>query len=158
VCLATTNLLRSIASRARVLMCVDDVPETDVASATAVAYALRRVVPEQAALLLAYRSGTSVPHAVLDVLPPDTLHRGLLPLADEDVRELLRVRFGTTPGFTRVVEAARGNPLAAVEFAKAEASGRPVVPRVSELLRRRLRDQPSRVVDLLVLVAACGRL
>jgi DNA-binding CsgD family transcriptional regulator len=158
VCLATTNLILSMTSRARVLMCVDDVQEIDAASATVVAYALRRVVPGQAAALLAYRSGTSVPPALLDALPPDTLHHGLSPMDDETVRELLRTRFGTAVSPGRVVEAARGNPLAAVEFAKAEVSGRPVASRVTELLRRRLRDQPPPVLDLLVVVAAAGRL
>src|SRR5262249_39821874 len=159
VCLATPNLLRQVARRGRVVLCVDDVQEIDAASAMVLAYAVRRIVPENAAALFAFRSGSATPAGLLDALPLDTLHHVVGPLVDEKVRELVVQRYGTALAVGRVVTAARGNALAAVEFGKAEVTGQPVTgSRLTDLLRRRMRDQPPPVYDLLVLMAAAGRL
>ena len=155
------GLLVAVAERQRILVILDDAHLVDRASADALAFAVRRLRDESVALLLAVRDGE-----------PSTFDTEGLPelvltgLGDNDARELVRrVAPTTNPGaLTRILELARGNPLALLELPRlvdgdqASADSLRDPPRTSVLLSRafgrRIACLPEETRTALVVSAA----
>jgi DNA-binding CsgD family transcriptional regulator len=110
-----------------VLVAVDDAPWLDRPSERALRFALRRVAPPQLAVLVTGRTGEPTPARVplgLDQGPAGgRLGRiGLEPLGVGALHHILRARLGTTlsrPLLARIARDAGGNPLLAIELARA---------------------------------------
>jgi DNA-binding CsgD family transcriptional regulator len=163
VALAVTNLLQGLSRQRPVLVVVDDVPDVDAASATVLAFVLRRLAGAEVAVLLGWRTGTKLPAQLADAVPSGRVEVELEPLSGKAIESLLRHRFEMPVApdrLQRVVELASGNALAAIEFARAELGGRPAAAtaQMSDLLAARLAQQPPEVHELLRLVAVAGRL
>ncbi|MGC9665331.1 AAA family ATPase [Planosporangium sp. 12N6] len=126
---ATRTLLETAVSRAAdtpVLVAVDDAPWLDPPSERALRFALRRVAP-RLAMLVTCRTNGSEPVTVplgLDEGPASgRLSRiELAPLGVGALHHILRAQLGTTlsrPLLARVARDAAGNPLMAIELARA---------------------------------------
>jgi DNA-binding CsgD family transcriptional regulator/tetratricopeptide (TPR) repeat protein len=151
---------------APVLVAVDDVQWLDPPSATALAFALRRVRDEPVRFLFTRRV-PSPPPLGLDRPPPWLpVHRlEVGPLSLAALQRLLRVRRGdslTRPALRRVHDVSGGNPLFALELAGALegrwaelAPGRPLpVPdELGALLRGRLAGLPPATREALLAAA-----
>ena len=118
---ATLSLLESAvdsADGATVLVAVDDVPWLDPPSDRALRFALRRLLPRVA--LLETARTTDVPAGPLGL---DGLTRiELTPLGVGALHHVLRARLGATltrPLLARIARDAGGNPLLAIELARA---------------------------------------
>jgi DNA-binding CsgD family transcriptional regulator/tetratricopeptide (TPR) repeat protein len=112
------------------LIAVDDVQWLDAASASVLAFALRRVAAAPAAILVARRSsGDEAPPLGLDRAFPSELLRRLRlgPLSVGATHRLLRERLGVSfprPTLIQLHETSGGNPFYALELGRAlEQSG-----------------------------------
>ncbi|TDC58173.1 helix-turn-helix transcriptional regulator [Actinomadura sp. KC345] len=151
--LALLTLLGGPGADTPVLCLVDDAQWLDRESADALLFAARRVAARNVVFLIAVRD---------DIAPRDDAtawsraglpERRLTGLDAEDARLLLDERAPHVPAGRRdrVVEQARGNPLALIEFAGAGA-GRPA--QVPVEFERAVRDLPEPARVLLAVVAA----
>ena len=126
----TLSLLAAYAERAPVLVLIDDAHWLDAPSAEAIVFAIRRLLADAVAVLIAVRDGQA---SLLD-LAGFPIHR-VTGLDRHGTRELLSRAAGHAPTddvARRLYEATAGNPLALLEVAPGR--GR----------RRRLRDRRSR--------------
>ncbi|MFB6393076.1 AAA family ATPase [Polymorphospora lycopeni] len=157
---ATRSLLAgALAGPAKVLVAVDDAPWLDPPSARALRFALRRLVPRPA-LLACSRTDGAGPAATplgLDTGPAgDDLERvTLAPLGVGALHHTLRQRLGRTlsrPLLARIAGDAGGNPLLAIELARAvlrlpepprPGDDLPVVASIQQLLADLLRSLPA---------------
>jgi DNA-binding CsgD family transcriptional regulator len=167
--LALLDLLRSLARSAPVLVAVDDLQWCDEASAAALAYALRRAQGIPVAAIAARRTTVDAPsvailRSALGEPGTDVIEVG--PLSVGAIGRILDGRLGRQHGrseVTRVVEAAAGNPLFAIEIARAvdvarEGTGTLAVPPSAEpLLADRLGRLSAGAVDVVLVVAATAR-
>jgi DNA-binding CsgD family transcriptional regulator len=153
---AVLATLRRLAGERPVVVAIDDVQWLDAASARALRFALRRLDAEPVGLLCAARPGDGDPVArVLDPARVETVEVGPLGLG-----ALRRVLAGTVdtisrPALRRIHEASGGNPLYAIELARAGA----VVPLPDSLqgaIALRLDAAPAELAPLLETVAALG--
>ena len=150
------------------LVGVDDVQWLDAASASVLAFALRRLATAPAAILIARRSSGSEPAPLgLDrTLPSEQLRwLRLGPLSLGATHRLLRERVGVSfprPTLVQLHETSGGNPFYALELARAlEQSGRPagagerltVTTSISGLVSARLAALSEDVREVLEPVA-----
>ncbi|WP_310961945.1 AAA family ATPase [Nocardioides terrisoli] len=163
VALAVTELLRILAQRGPVLVAVDDVQWTDAASAAALAFALRRLGPAPVRVLAAARTpwlgrhevGWPMDEAVVLDLPGLSLG-ATQHLISGRVRRLRHVELRW------IHEEAAGNPLHALELARALRGADGAVPvldpgtQVSDLVVRRLGNLDAPAAEVL-LAASLGR-
>jgi predicted ATPase len=168
---AVLAVVRLLAAETPVLIAVDDAQWLDSASASALAFAVRRLAGARVGLLATWRASEGLPPLQLqDAMPPARQHRLVVgPLHPNDLAELVDQRFpGTAPRTmrSRVITAAAGNTLYAIELVAAHlTSDRSVedsltLPtRLEELLAARLERLPQ-VVWLVSRVVgpawACG--
>jgi DNA-binding CsgD family transcriptional regulator len=152
-------------------MALDDVQWLDPSTASALAFAVRRLESEPIGLLLARReTGASLPFGLSRALPEDRITQiQLEPLSVDDLGALLRGRLGANlprPTLKHLHEMSGGNPFFAIEIAQAELRGerRPTgaalpVPRAlrEDLLRDRLRALPSTTREALLYASASSR-
>jgi DNA-binding CsgD family transcriptional regulator len=160
---ATLSALRLLAAERTVLLALDDVQWIDAPSAEALAFALRRLRDERVRLLATVRGPEAPPAALAAVLD----HAALLslgPLSVGALHHIIREQVGVTlrrPALIRIVDAAGGNPLHALELARAERldepPSRPTGGELDELLRVRLQRLPAATQDALLSVAVLGR-
>jgi len=163
---AFLGALRTLAGRGPLIVAVDDVHWLDAPSASALAFALRRLRSEPVGFLLRLRT-SSPPIPWLERPPPGlTVERiDVGPLSLAALQRLLRTRLGEVPPrlALRQVEAmCGGNPLFALELARALA-GRwdelapgqplPLPGEMRSLVRERLTGLPPRTVDALLVAA-----
>ena len=151
--LALLTLLGGPAAETPVLCLVDDAQWLDRESADALLFAARRVAARNVVFLIAVRDGIAARDGAAAWSRAGLPERRLTGLDADDARLLLDERAPRFPAGRRdrVVEQARGNPLALIEFADAEA-GRPA--RVPEEFERAVRDLPEPTRLLLAVVAA----
>ncbi|MQA98164.1 MAG: AAA family ATPase [Streptosporangiales bacterium] len=160
--LATLSLLAELAEDRPVLCLVDDAHWLDGASADALLFAARRLGAEGVGLVFAARDGyrfaaSGVPEMRLDGLD-DTAGRDLLRESTGDLARPVR---------DRILQEARGNPLALVELANAltpaQRAGEapagtfgtmPLSGRVEQTFADRIRALPRTAQDLLLVAAA----
>ena len=171
VAVAVLGVIRALSASAPVLICVDDLPWLDGASASVLEYAVRRLVAEPAGLLATSprRLAAAGEPAITSVLPDErreTLSVG--PLTLEPIAALLDAKGNRQLSWPKVIEvhgASGGNPFLALEFAAAlggspDRQGRatplPVPDSLQPLVRRRLDavSAAARRVSLIVAAAA----
>jgi len=166
---AVRNALQLVARDAPVALAIDDVQWLDRSSASALAFALRRLDQQPVVLLLARRLGerAATPDDLEQAIPPDRveqLHIG--PLSLGAIHRLLQAHLGLKlprPTLLRVHETSVGNPFYALELARAvgaHANGmQPLrVPETLDgLVRARLEELPPETRASLLVTAAAGR-
>jgi DNA-binding CsgD family transcriptional regulator len=164
---AVLSILTSL-TREPALLAIDDAQWLDASSATALSFALRRVPPEaRLAVLVAVRveDGSATSPLDLDDLPMPAERVRLSPLSLSATYHVVRAHLGLTlarPLLLRIEQESRGNPLFALELARAleESGGRlapgeplPVPESLSGLLRRRVSRMPEPTRDALLAAA-----
>lgn len=157
---AVVSLLAAVAADQPVLLVVDDAESVDLATARALAFALRRLGGVRVALLVAMRdSPATTVWQSLRVLP-------IAPLPDPEARRLLARRAGGVgaPRANRMLRLAGGNPLALREFPIDTEDGAgiawgpaPFGPRLRAAFADRLAALDPGIRLLLVVAAAEDR-
>jgi DNA-binding CsgD family transcriptional regulator len=162
---AVLEALRVLAKDAWVVLAIDDVQWLDPASERVLRFALRRLDTERVGVLATRRgTGGSFPLGLGDVLPAASRDRvRLAPLPTASLAAVLDRRFGdrlTRTLRARVLGAAGGNPLYAVELAAAQSltEGRheelTMPTRLEEVLTARVGQLPTVAVEPLAAVAS----
>jgi DNA-binding CsgD family transcriptional regulator len=168
---AVRNALEVLAAKGPVVLAVDDVQWLDLSSASALAFAVRRLGNEPVLVLLARRVGERTEPSELErALDAERVERlPVGPLSLGALHRLVRSRLGRTLGratLLQVYETSGGNPFFALELARAlerlpqpPAAGEPLpVPeQLDTLLARRLADLPPRTVEVLRVAGALAR-
>jgi DNA-binding CsgD family transcriptional regulator len=165
---AVRSALESLAADVSVLVAVDDVQWLDPSSASALAFALRRLGEQSILLLLARRLGEGAQTPDLErAIDADRVARlDVGPLSLGATQQLLHARLGVTlprPTLLRVHETSGGNPFYVLELARAIGAdtdlAKPLrVPETLEgLVRARIAELPPATRDALLLAAAAGR-
>jgi DNA-binding CsgD family transcriptional regulator len=165
---AVRSAVEALAAKAPVVLAVDDVQWLDPSSASALAFALRRLDEQSILLLLARRLGgsaeTSDLERAIDADRVERLHVG--PLSLGGIHQLLQAQLALKlprPTLLRVHETSGGNPFYALELARAMGTDldltQPLrVPETLEgLVRARLDELPPATQESLLLAAAVGR-
>jgi DNA-binding CsgD family transcriptional regulator len=155
-------------SEARPLvLAIDDVQWTDASSASALAFALRRLDDVPVSLILARRIGVQTEESALeDALDPKLVERlPIGPLSLGALHRVLRDRFGrpfARQTLLRIQELSGGNPFFALELARVLDSDLdslqpfPVPESLDELVRGRLSGLPEPTREALALASALG--
>jgi DNA-binding CsgD family transcriptional regulator len=171
VAAALVSALRVLARVRGVVVAVDDIQWLDTPSVAALAFSLRRLRSEAVGFLLAQRRGTAADLLDLDRPPgSERVERVAVgPLSLAALQHLLRVRLAVNlprPMLRRVHDTSRGNPLFALELARAlTEAGRgfaageqlPVPEDVRALVRGRLAALPSTTQAALLIAALLPR-
>ncbi len=157
---ATLSLLAAYAEQAPVLVLIDDAHWLDAPSAEAIMFAIRRLLADAVAVVIAVRDG----HASLLDLAGFPIQR-VTGLDRQGTRELLTRAAGHAPTddvARRLYEATAGNPLALLEVAPVAAGVAaseidvpvPVSRQITEAFLDRSAPLPGRTRRALTLVAA----
>lgn len=164
---AVRGALEALAVEGPVLLAVDDVQWLDPSSASALAFALRRLGRQSVLLLLARRLGERAETDLERAVSADQVERlHIGPLSLGGIHQLLQARLALKlprPTLLRVHETSGGNPFYALELARAMGDDADVtkplrVPETLEgLVRARIDALPPATRDSLLLVAAVGR-
>lgn len=166
VAAAVLSLLRELARAAPVLIAVDDAQWLDVATADALAFALRRLDGSPVGVLASVRVDGERPATFERSLPVEQrVDVALSPLSLAAIHDIVKAELGGVlprPTVVRIVAASGGNPFYAVEIARelmrlgetAPSRNLPVPEGLRMLVHARLRRLPRRTKDTL-LVAAC---
>ena len=168
VAFAFLSALRMLATRNKLLIAVDDVQWLDPASLAILRFALARLDKLQVTAVLTVRD--EVPHWLRQTLPEERLLViELGPLSLGALREMLRVRLGAVlprPTLLRISETSGGNPLYALELARAlqrrggitdPGSGLAVPRNLEVLVRERLDRLGADGLEVSQIVAALAR-
>ena len=168
VALGTLSALREAAAGQHVVLAVDDVQWLDASSRVVVTYALRNLAAgDRVSVLTTTRVGS--PEGPLDLAGSEVgrsrAQLGLRPLSvgavHRIVHRLLRAPL-SRPRLVRLHAASGGNPLHAIELARAAGVGDrngnalEVPDSLADVLRARLAVLSTRTRRLLVAVAAAG--
>jgi DNA-binding NarL/FixJ family response regulator len=171
------SVLRELAKAAPLLLAIDDLQWLDQATASVLAFALRRLEDQRVGLLVSDRSGspwsataagerTRSTRTVLEALSPENCTEvTVAPLSRQDTEHLVRTKFFDKVPPRAVAQAAaasEGNPFYAIEIAREmvrsgepDPSGTHLLPgRLRELLTSELARLPARTRDAL-LAASC---
>jgi DNA-binding NarL/FixJ family response regulator len=167
---ALLSALQAATNTAPVLLAVDDLPYLDTASASAMAFALRRMEGLHPARLLATVREHDRRLPLLQGLPSNRCSViAVGPLTLGALFDLLQTRRGirlARPLLLRVHETSGGNPLYALELARAldrleispkAGSPLPVPTGLNALVDARVRDLPAAVADVVAATAAAWR-
>jgi DNA-binding CsgD family transcriptional regulator len=163
------SVLRGLARESPVLLAIDDAQWLDRSSEAALAFALRRLDPEAPLVLVAavrVEGATGTDALGFAALPAAHRERVVLgPLSLSVLYHVIHGRLGIAvprPTLQRIEAASGGNPLLAVELARAldDAGQRPrpgeplpVPDEISGLLAKRLTKLPERVREALLAAA-----
>src|SRR5829696_2816726 len=165
---AVRSALDILTAQGPVVLAVDDVQWLDPSSASALAFALRRMRAQPILLLLARRLGGGAEASELErAIEGDRVERlSIGPLSLGATHRLLQARLGRTfsrPTLLRVHEVSGGNPFYALELARVLSADvdptQPLhVPATLEgLVRARLDGLPPGTRQSLLLASALGR-
>jgi DNA-binding CsgD family transcriptional regulator len=171
VSLAVLGVVRSLAASSPVVIGIDDVQWLDASTARVLSYAIRRLVSEPVAVIVSLRVGLGTPADPIDLeraIP--SLHRVHVgPMAEDPLGRVVRERVDAElphPVLVRVHEVSRGNPLFALEIARAVArtgarpepgAPLPVPDDLQQLLSARLAALPSKARVPLLAVASASQ-
>jgi len=168
VSMALVSLLKWSATSAPVLVAIDDAQWIDAPTARVLEFAFRRATDQDVRFVLAVRSGEPAPlgDALLRAFPgSETWSVELAQLSLGALHHLFSSRLGQhfpRPTLVRLAQASQGNPLLALEIARALlesgesiAPGAPLpVPRsLRQLLSRRIVRLPHTTREALLVVA-----
>ena len=164
---AVRSALGALALEAPVVLAIDDVQWLDRSSASALAFALRRMREQPILLLLARRLREGAEMSELEqALGSEGVGRlSVGPLSLGATHQLLQARLGRTfarPTLLRVHETAGGNPFYVLELARAlSADVDPMQPlrvpeTLEELVHARLAGLPPTTRQALLLASAVG--
>ncbi|MBN2621957.1 MAG: AAA family ATPase, partial [Acidimicrobiales bacterium] len=180
---AVLATMRRLAAAGPLVLAIDDVQWLDPVSAAALRYGLRRLDAEPVVVLATERAEpvdqpgpgrtagdhppTGRPPASIcaDGTIPDErrVEIALGPLDLKGIRAAIATVVGRLPApvLARIAELAQGNPMYAIELARAATSpadllSAPAPPTLRGLLANRIRDVPADAADLLRVVAATG--
>ncbi|HTE72555.1 MAG TPA: tetratricopeptide repeat protein [Actinomycetes bacterium] len=162
---AVRSALRLLAEGATLVLAIDDVQWLDRTSGGAVGFALRRLDDASVRLLLTRRGAPTAVEAALAGGRTEVLR--VEPLSVGAVHGLLRNSLGRTfprPTLRRLHEASGGNPLYALELARALGDGTargpldplPLTPSLERLVDARLRALPEPTRAGLLVAAVVG--
>jgi DNA-binding CsgD family transcriptional regulator len=160
---AVLGALRGLVAARPVVVAVDDVQWLDSASARALRYALRRLDGEPVGLLVTARRGADAEDALAatSALPPGRCEA--IELGPLSLGALRRVLDGVVdaisrPALSRIHAASGGNPLYAIELARAlpSTSGFLLPESLHAAIVRRLEAAPPQIVPLLEAASALG--
>lgn len=163
ICLGHLTGLRALAAAGRVLVAVDDIQWLDAASATVLAFAVRRLSDEPVCFLLSRRPGP--PSPLEGAAPPGALRRlDIEPQSLGAIRQLLAQRLDlrlSRHTLRQVFDGTLGNPLFALEVGRllaqrpASTVGEdlPVPKDVEELLGTRVAQLTAPVRRLVLALA-----
>jgi hypothetical protein len=170
VSLAVLGVLRSLTADGPVLIAIDDVQWTDMPSARALSFALRRLDKGPVSIIAAKRVAPGLIDPLdLAGLPSGVERLSVGPIAPVPLGRLLSERLGRSfgpPLVKRIYDASGGNPFFAVEIGRALERGDPnprpgeplpVPIDLQELLRLRL-SALSMSARQTLLFTACSRL
>lgn len=171
VSLATLAVVRAIAERRPVLVAIDDVQWLDPSTARVVSFVLRRLTAESVSVLATQRIGSGAPDEPvgLDSAVPSLLRIPVGPMPEDPIAQLLRERTRAElshPLMAKVHAASNGNPLFALEIARAvartgpradRADPLPVPEDLQQLLSARLAKLPHAANRVLLIVAASSQ-
>jgi DNA-binding CsgD family transcriptional regulator len=158
-------VLESLAAESPVVVAIDDVQWLDAASVRTLTFAVRRLGALPVGVLVARRGlDGRLPLGLDDGLPPERRERLLLhPLDSDDLELLVEERLAAPLPRAlrrRMVAAAGGNPLYALELVAAQRRAGPsgddllaLPARLEELLADRLEALPPEAVEPLAAVA-----
>ncbi len=149
------------------VLAIDDVQWMDASSASALAFALRRLPDLPVTVLLARRVGVEARGPALeDALQPDQVELlAVGPLSLGALHRVLRERLGTPfarQTLLRIHELSGGNPFFALEIARVLDTNLdslqpfPVPDSLDELVRERLSGLPPSTREALALASALG--
>jgi DNA-binding CsgD family transcriptional regulator len=161
------GVLRLLAAATPVVLALDDVQWIDSPSARVLTFALRRLEGEPVGALATQRRGEDGRDGLLlqTALPEGRVNSVELgPLSVGALHHLVRARLGISlprADLVRLHEASGGNPMFALEFARAlpesaPAAVLPMPPSLHELVRDRLAALPADLRPLLEVVAVLG--
>jgi DNA-binding CsgD family transcriptional regulator/tetratricopeptide (TPR) repeat protein len=154
---AVLAALRVLAAGGPVVIAIDDLQWLDSGSARALRFALRRLDAEPVAVLATLRPGED-PLALTATLPPGRTEEIVLgPLTRPELRRLLShaVDAITPPALQRIYELSAGNPLYALELARARQARRSLPDSLQAAIAARL-DGSGELAGLLCIVSALG--
>jgi DNA-binding CsgD family transcriptional regulator/exonuclease VII small subunit len=171
VSLASLAVLRSLAAAGPLVVAIDDVQWLDAPSARVLSFALRRLTDEPIAFLSSLRIG---PGSAGDPLSIDrtlarTERQEVGPMQEGPLGRLLRDRTGADlprPVVVRLHRVSHGNPLFALEIARAMVRGGvrpepgeplPVPEDLQQLLSARLASLPEEARSPLLAIAAMSQ-
>ncbi len=171
VAAGVTSALRELSAASPVVVAVDDVHWLDGSTARALAFAVRRLYGRPIGFLVAVRIPCDLPDrlGLERAFGPDRVARLRVgPLSAGALRAMLASRLGRTytrPMLRRICQASGGNPLFALEIARALEGantldpGRPLpVPdTLRELVGKRLSALPRAARESLLAAAAAAR-
>ncbi|HUQ56495.1 LuxR family transcriptional regulator [Lentzea sp.] len=165
VCLATLNVVRSLAAAAPVVLAVDDAQWLDESSSRVLAYVVRRLAGERVAVVVSVRDEAGDP-APLGLTEQDHLvHLRLSGLSIGALHRLVRSAVGSPlprPALVRLQRASGGNPFYALELAGVLDDGAPGLPlpaprALSDLLTNRVVALPARSQEALLYASALAQ-
>jgi DNA-binding CsgD family transcriptional regulator len=162
------SVLVGLARRSPVLVAVDDAQWLDGPSCRVLEFAIRRLTAVPVGIAISGRSDAAgVPSGLRHALPAHaTFHLQLGPLKVDELHRMIENRLGASfprRVLLRVAETSAGNPLFALEIARAlRASDRhprpgealPIPTTLADLVAQRLADLPSETRELLSFVSA----
>ena len=158
------RLLRELSSRAALVIAIDDLHWLDEASAGLLHYVARVSVGTRVAIACATRDGELDDNLAALRFVRALRHEGrllplaIVPLGAKDTQRLVRAVAGPGVDDARVYRESGGNPLFAIEVARALSGGEREGPQVLRgLLEERLLRVAPRARDLVVWAAALGR-
>ena len=155
--------LRRLAAADPLVVAIDDVQWLDPVSAATLRYGLRRLDGDPVAVLATERSDP--PDAPDDrTIPADRREEiSLGPLSLAGVRAAVSTVVDRLPRpvLARIHELAQGNPMLAIELARAAGGSAdpfaaPASPTLRDLLSSRISDVPAEVLDVVRVAAASG--
>ncbi|HEY8723510.1 MAG TPA: AAA family ATPase [Gaiellaceae bacterium] len=163
---AFLTAVRALASRAPLVIAIDDVQWLDATTAALLAYAARRLRTETVLFLLARRADAVGEPTDLERAVGDRLQRAELgPLALGAIGAMIHERLDIglpRPVLLQVHETSGGNPFYALELARAlqrrtaTTDSLPVPQSLRALVRERIANLPAETRETLLVVAAAA--
>ncbi len=171
VALAATNVVRTLADATPMVLAIDDVQWLDASSARVLSFVIRRLSGERVGVLVSLRLGSGSPGdpLAIDRAIATTARLAVGPMSEGSLARLVRDQIAADiprPAILRLHRATRGNPLFALEMARAlagrgaridAAAPLPIPEDVHQLFAARLSALPTSAGRPLLAIAAASQ-